>query len=92
MANKETMIELELVASNGSVERKDMPVEHAQNLLRLSKQRGWDWRLPADSQYAYDETTGTIYRKSPKAVEEAAEAKAESKPAKKPARKPAKKN
>lgn len=60
MLNKDTIIELELVASDGSVERKDMSVEHAQNLLKLSKERGWSWRVPADSDYAYDEATGAI--------------------------------
>ena len=60
MLNKDTIIELELVASDGSAERKDMSVEHAQNLLKLSKERGWNWRVPADSDYAYDEATGTI--------------------------------
>ena len=57
------MIELEMTSSDGKVERKEVAVEHATNLLRLSKERGWNWRLPADSQYAFDEKTNTIYRK-----------------------------
>lgn len=62
METKENMVVLELTSSDGKVERKEVALEHAQNLLRLSLQRGWSWRLPADSPFGFDTTTNTIYR------------------------------
>lgn len=53
---------LELASSDGKVERKEVALEHAQSLLRLSLQRGWSWRLPDDSPFGFDTTTNTIYR------------------------------
>lgn len=51
--SKETFIELESV-TNGICKKHKLSADHAANLLRMSRERGWGWRLPSDSEWSFD--------------------------------------
>ena len=40
-----------------------MDADHAASLLRMSKDRGWGWRLPEDSEWEYNESNGTFSKR-----------------------------
>lgn len=63
--SKQTIIELEAPSGekDGSYAKYVLDSEHAANLLRMSNERGWGWRLPKDSEWAYNSETGTFYKK-----------------------------
>jgi hypothetical protein len=63
--SKETLIELEAPSGSG-YRRSTFKADHAANLLRMSKLRGWGWRITKGSEWAFDESNGTFYRVEPK--------------------------
>lgn len=60
--SKKTVIKLEAPSKDG-YETYMMDADHASNILRMSKERGWGWRLPEDSEWEYNESDGTFVKR-----------------------------
>ncbi len=68
MAKKGNKITLEVKLPNGKIRQDSFDVEHAERLLKMPNNGGWE--LPIDSEYQFDKEHG-INRSTPKSTKRA---------------------